>query len=67
MKRNIVRRIVRLRYKLRAKHRKLGLWLEFSHLAYFGILLLESKYMYAKVGGVCMLFSILYMLSDEGE
>lgn len=67
MKRSLRRGVVRSRLKLRTMHRKLGVWLECSHLAYFAMLLIESKYMYAKIGAVCMLFSVLYLLSDEGE
>ncbi len=40
---------------------------ECSHLLYFGVLFLESKYAYAKVGVVCMMLSILYMISDEKD
>lgn len=41
--------------------------MEVSHMTYFCILFLESKYMYAKVGLVCMFLSIVYMISEEGE
>lgn len=67
MKRRIRRAAIKAKYNIRRMHHKLGRMAEYSHLAYFGVLFMESKYIYAKVGVACMLFSILYMITDKED
>lgn len=68
MKRKAFRIVCMTKYRLRLIHRRLGRAVEISHLTYFGVLFAESKYMYAKVGLVCMCLTVIYMISDtEGK
>lgn len=69
MRRRIRRLAVRGHAKMRKAHGKLGRMSEYSHLLYFGVLFLENgaKYTYAKIGGLCILFSILYLATEEKE
>lgn len=65
MRRKAKRSLIRLRFYLRRIHHRLGTLTELAHLTYFGVLFAESNHMYAKVGIICIVFSALYMMSEE--
>lgn len=65
MKRKMHRALIKARFRLCKLHKRVGRWQELSHLTYFSVLAMESKYMYAKVGLACIVLSVLYMISEE--
>lgn len=67
MRRRANRYLVQSLIRLRKIHHKIGRMAEYSHLTYFGVLVVEGwqKTMYAKVGIVCLVCSILYLISED--